>query len=484
MNSSLASLCGGRLRRAAPSARQRAIRAALALLASGLARGQDPFLALVAVDAVPLLAHRDGVVRGEAALLASERADPAVQARLLALAADPDPAARQRALLALGRLGTPGAIQILAATLEAPSRNDDDAVAAAFALGLVRDHAAASVTTQWLSRAAQGHWKRQRDPLLAFLLCMPREAERPEVPALQQLFDDSSNRDPEVRALLLHHLLAGSRYSGRAIRRLLDRGSTAEREVLLRWLASEASAVDADTLALLEAVAAHDDTATHRALALAILSRARHRAAVELAQQALRTGSPAECAQVLPTLQRLGGSDAVRLALRSVVDERDPLRKAALLAGCDAPLPPALANHLARLASDDSQVLALRSEAALLLARADPQRAAPLLALSFRTVDDEPTLARLARALLADPGRAPSLSVLLPAGQDLPQQSRRWAALLHAGHAEAERGALASLRRPEHAAAALRAVRAGRVLPLPAARPDAIPTRLRDLLAP
>lgn len=481
MNASLASRRSDRPRRAtAPWARS----AVLALLVSGFASAQDPFLALVAADAAALLAHRDGTARGEAALLAAERADHAVQGRLLALAADPDPQARQRALLALGRLGTPGAVQFLAGVLDGASRSDDDAVPAAFALGLVRDHAAASVTTQWLSRAQQGNWKRLRDPLLAFLHGLAREAGRPETPALQQIFDDSSNRDPEVRALLLHHLLAGARHDGRAIRRLLERGSTAEREVVLRWLANDATAIDADTLAALELVAAHDDSAEHRALALGALLRARHRAALELARQALRAGSPAECALVLPALRRLGGGDAVRNAIPRVLGERDPLRKAALLAGCDAPLSAAFADHLAQLASDDGQPVVLRSAGALLLARAEPGRAAPLLAAAFRASDEEPVLGRLARALLTASALPPPLAELLAPGQQLAQLPRHWVALLRAGHPAAERAVLAGLRDGEQAPAALRVARVARVLALPIVRDAAVPARLRELLAP
>jgi hypothetical protein len=454
------------------------------LSASASAHAQEPLAALVVADAVPLLAHADATVRGEAALVVSQGADLVLQERLLALAADPEPAARHRALMALGLLGTPGAVRFLGDCLAATSaRGEDDGIATAFGLGLVADHAASSTNTQLLSRIAQGSWKRQRDLLLALLLGMTFHPDRAEVSALRQLFEDSSNRDPEVRGLLLRHLLANDRtFDDKSLRRLLERGSLPEREAVLRHLAGSGKALDSEWCDALADLAVHGEPGEHRALALAALTRVRWLPALDLSLRAMRSGTPAECTQAMRTMLQIGGARLLRAAAPRLIAERDPARKQALLDGYEAPLDAAFADHLARLSADSGVPWPLRSTAAIVLARAGCDRAAPLLRDAFRSTGDDRALDRLATALQASHGEPVALTRLLDAGVSLPQAPPRFAALLRAGHPEAERVLLVQLRPGGNALAALRAFRVARVLALPAARDEAIPALLRDRL--
>lgn len=473
---------------ALPHGLQLGLRAFLLVLACGFAHAQDRLADLVVVDSRKFLQHADPVVRGEAALVVASAPPFGVQSELLALAIDPEPAARQRALIALGLLGTPAAVQFLGNVLtDTGTRGAADGTAAAFGLGLVPSDRTTTVVTQLLSAIAQSSWKRQRDTLLALLLAMERQTQRPETSALRRLFDDDSNRDPLVRGQLLRLLLPNDpSFEDKQLRKLLDRGSDPERTALLQWLARDGRGLDGDWLAALSQLAGNGDTAELRTAALAVLTRARHLPALDLAVRALRDGTPGECAQAMRSLLAIGGAGMLRAAAPRIAQERDPARQAAMLAGFDAPLPNELASTCAKLAAETSQPWPLRSAAALALARRDGDRAAALLRDAFRGTTDDAALPALAMALRRTHEPPVDLQRLLDGGADLRPHPSRWVALLTAEHPEARRQVLAGLQaaaRPEVSPLpALRAFRTALVLAAPGGRPDTVPQLLRDLL--
>lgn len=462
-------------------------RATLVLLACGFAQAQNALGELVAADATRLLRHADAEVRGEAALVVARATDHDGVDQLLTLAKDPAPAARQRALIALGLCGTPTAVLYLASVLaDNGARNESDGVAAAYGLGLVADGTATSATTQVLSTIAQSSWKRQRDTLLALLLAMSQRPPGGESLALRQLFDDESNRDPEVRGLLLKLLVGTDRApDDRARRKLLVRGSVPERLALLQGFDGPALSRDAESLTVVERLAKADDDATVRAAALGALTRANHLGALDLALHGLRDARPQEAEQALRTMLAIGGAGMLRAAAPRLIEERDGNRKAAMLRAFDAPPPPALLADCSRIATDGGQPWPLRTAAVLLLARSDAERAAPLLRDTFRATTDAGALLDLASALRCTQAEPVALARLFDDPGDLCREPQRWLALLQAEHPEAQREILAALRGDAHQAAvlpALRAWRAATVIALPHARPEAVPEALRALL--
>ena len=468
----------------------RALASALAIAACGFAQAPDGLARLIADDSLAKLTHADPTVRGEAALITASRADQRQQATLLAMAKDPEPEARHRALLGLGLLATPAAIQGLESVLaDHGTRSETDGVMAAFGLGLVPEARASTTWTRVLSSIAQGSWKRQRDTLLALLLAMRTQPDRSEVLALRRLFFDDSNRDPEVRgALLLLLLPIDADFDAKALRRLLDRGDEPERLAVLGWLAAEGPVPDVETRAVIERIANHAESAAERGAALHVLTRLRHPPALDLAVRGLRSNNPGECAQAMRSLLALGGARMSRACGQRILDETDAARKAAWLTHYDAPLSDDLAAHCGKLAIDGSQPWSLRHAAVLALARSDSRRAAPFLRDHFRTTRDVDALPALALAMQKCHDEPVELSRLCEGSIELHAHPKRWTALLAAEHPEAQRQVLACLQDDKASAprlaTCLRAWRTARVLQVPTARDKAVPVALRELLSP
>jgi hypothetical protein len=456
-------------------------------LAGARASAQAPapdWPAAIADAAVAALGDRDPAVRGEAALVAAAAApSPTVEARLLVLAKDEAREARLRALLALGVLARPAAVDALALRLAEAEVGGEDAVAAAFALGLAASPAAETAIARFVVAAERGGWRRHREPLLALLLGMQRCPDAIATAALRRAFDDESQRDADVRALLVARLVVhdGS-FDDKVLRRMLARGETGERAAALAALAASTRPCVGELLADVARIAAHDADAASRAGALATLARIGHPPALELAARAVRAGEPAEAATGLRALLRLGGAGMLRAAAAQLADERDPARAAALVAAYEAPPTDDLRARCAALADDATASWPLRAAAVGLLARAEPARGAELARTLFAACRDPLALPSLADAMRRADG--PGLRGLLPDTAALDRELPRWAVLLATDDGDAldlAGKALAGDARVARPLAALRALRSGRVL----AAPDhpATPAMLRALLA-
>lgn len=472
------------------------------LLLCGIAQAQDNPLGtgrLVVADAARLLRASDPVVRGEAALIVAETSSIGFHTAIVEAAGDPDPAARLRGIIALGLQATPGTAVVLDGLLgSARDRTTDEGIAAAFALGLLPPDHAPAVVSRILTGFLHGNLRRQQEPLLALLLGMSLRDPRPQTAALRQLFDDDSMREPQLRAQLLALLLRGEReFDGTRLRRLLERGAVEERTTLLRWLADNDfpdAAVAADDrtdagasalLAEMERAARAGDPAL-RTAALAALTRRGHLPALELAARAMQSRDAGECGQGMRSVLAIGGASMRGALERHLIDERDPVRKAALLSNFDAPPSAALDDHAAALATDPGQPFTVRTAAAVLLARSEPERACTMLRDLFRTTTRAESLSQLAALLLRD-GNAepPDLQRLLHGPTDLGQHPARWQALLAAEHPAAVRQLLTTLNGPDAAAGkaiALQAWRRARVLALPRPAVGEAPAVLRTVL--
>jgi HEAT repeat protein len=449
---------------------------------SGLAR-------IVAEDARKLLTHADAGVRGEAALVVAGAGQRDALVQLQQLANDGAPAARQRALLALGLQPDAGTVLRLDECLRSTSdRAEQDAVVAAFALGASPNGLAHAAQVRLFNAIVQSSWKRQRDTLLATLLGMATSQQVLDPVPLRRLYDDGSNRDPEVRALLLHLLLLheSPKATARAtwLRRVLTRDSEAEREVAMRHLADELRPEDDELVRQVAWTASHDTTMALRALALRALARWRHPQAVATADQAMGGEDPAAAGEALRALLACASPDALAALSQRVQAEARPKVKAALLTNFLAPLPATLRDQCAQLAADTAGPAALRSAAVLALARAEPARAETLLRDVFRSCDGADQVA-LAQAM-ASTGAPVPLDRLLPHGIDLRLDPTRWIALLRAGHPEAERQVLQHLQDRDASSETLRITlrvwRRAHGLDVPRWRAGGVPSALLRLL--
>lgn len=437
------------------------LRSAVALLACALcAFAQSPPTSgierMVANDAVRQLASDDAETRGEAALIVAAAGRVEQEPRLLALADDPDPVASHRATLALGLLATPQAITHLEEELRTiEGRTSDKGVVAAFALGMVPTDKVDTSVARTLTLFEHGSWKRQHDILIALLIGMKQQPERSERRALELLFEDEANRAAESRALLLELLLPMARskmtqrLDDRELRRVLRRGSEMERLAIVNWMAGRVPAENKDWIGDLVRIQKRGDSPELRSAALLALTRYRYLPALELAAHALKSKSAVECSQALRSMMAIGGSSTHGALEQHLLDEKKPQRIQALMQNFPAPPSQKLVAHAIKVATDPKMPIATRAAAAELVGRRDKKRAAPLLRDLFRIATQPDVLTSLARALRRAEDTPTALSRLMDRPVSLTQHAERWQALLAAGHGEAQRQVLATLKDPK-----------------------------------
>ncbi|HZN39780.1 MAG TPA: hypothetical protein VFD82_13305 [Planctomycetota bacterium] len=442
---------------------------------------------LVRTQAAQRLQNADPIVRGEAALVVAASADVSLQAAIRSLTTDGEEPTRLRAILAMACLAAPASVVVLEHILEDhQARVSHEGVVAAYALGMLPPELGGSATTRVLTSFTQTSWKRQRDVAMALLLGLSVQDASSQAAVLRRLYDDESNRDPEIRSQLLLLLLAVDRtLDAKALLRVLERGSDDERVALLRWLAVNSSPFDDALAPQLETIAAKGPPA-ERAAALAALTRMKLPSAMVIAEKALHSSDAAESGQGLRSMLSLGGAGVLSVLQRHLANETNHERQAALLASYAAPLSCDLCDLCARLGADPLQPLSLRTAAVTALARTAPQRSIPMLRDLFRTTPQRSALPALASMLMRAELSPPPLVRLLEEPVDLRQHPERWEALLQAGHPEATLAVLQCLTPPRDSAAdvamALAVWRRTMVLPPVRAVCAAAPAVLRKVL--
>ena len=423
--------------------------AGLACTVSVFAQGQlsSSINRMVANDAIIRLNSPDAETRGEAAIIVAAAGQQIHEPRLLKLAIDPDPAARHRGILALGLLATPQAITFLEQQLMSiEGRTTKESVFAAYALGLVPSQRIETSVARLLPQFEQGSWKRQHDCMIALLLGMTSQLDRQELRPLQQLLEDAGKHADDARALLFELLLPmQSKVDAKDLRRSLRRGGDLTKLTIIKWLATRAAADNKLWLTDLTTYAKRGTTPEIRAAALLALTRSRHLPALEIAAHTLKTATGAECRQALASMLAIGGAKSRGALEQYLLQEQNPARTQALMSGYQAPPSKALMNHAFRVAMDQRQPVATRSAAAILVAKSDAKRAAPLLRDLFRIASNPATLISLARALARTKEPQTTLDRLLSDSDSTVQYGNQWQALLASGHTEAKRQVLAVL---------------------------------------
>lgn len=384
---------------------RRAVLAVLLATAAGQ-DGQevDVAAAFAAVDAIAVRALDSGdpVTRGEAALWLAQSGRAEHYAAFLALAQDEAPAARHRAILALGMLGAPGAEAFLGRLL-VDSDPDEDAELAAFALGLL-DDAQPVPAIDALLRRVQGGSRRRFGPALGALLAGLGTAPHPSRAVwLREVRDDPTSRSDALvvlaQAALDHCDQPLTRAEALAF---LDHDAPSVRRLGLRAWRPAWRPGDAETNRIVHLARGDADPGV-RAEALALLGRLLDRRALDLAERAAASRFAEEAGTGARVWLALAG-DAARAAIEArILNGRvaDDVR-AALLGVLPAPLPPPILLLCHDLAHGDGP-FALRTAAALALARADSVLAPAALATVFfaGTADHAHDLVRLAEALRA-----------------------------------------------------------------------------------
>jgi hypothetical protein len=349
---------------------------------------------------VQLLQHADPVVRGEAALAIAPSQRSEDLDALLAVARDPNPAARVRGLLALGIHGSSGAEILLGKALKDGPHHGLERIAAAYALGLLPGRRALPSLLDYWRDATGGSLRRHRETLAALLAGIAAFPHPDQVMVIRNLLFDASNREPGLHALALEALaqIDGSLDADELAR--LCRSSLAEdRAGALRWMHARGFVATAKERERIVQLAGRDPSAAVRAAALDLLTRDRAIEALELGTRALAADDLLEARAGMNAILKLGGG-AAREALgrRLLGGAMAPRVRSALLAGFPALEDAALLERCLLLATDRDADAGVRVEAAALAARSGEPRAAPVLRGLFTAADAPDAVATIVRA--------------------------------------------------------------------------------------
>ncbi|MEC7584628.1 MAG: hypothetical protein VYE77_09935 [Planctomycetota bacterium] len=464
----------------------------LGLLAAEQATGQNapatnatsqqsrtsPTARLLVADAARWIQSKDPTIRGEAALvLASQPSDRHRDHIAEVARAEPLPA-RLRGILALGYLGMPGNELYLEQLIDqSRTRAQPDGIAAAFSIGTLPPERLTSTITTYLSRVVGMSLTRQGGILLALLAALNGDAMPPSHlrAALRQLLDEGAVRDPALRQTLLR---AYGRIPGAVDDALFDHilqdGEASERLALLQALGEVLATqrkTDPDRVSRFVELAHKDPDPAVRAAALALLTQARHEAALQLAETFLASSHPVEVRQGTSTAVQLLGARVYQM-LAKRLPTLTPANQTAMLQALSGPMPKDLQDACMPLATDRKLPLALRTAALLALSSAQVKTVRPLLRDAFLENEDPTTLVEVACAIQELHESPPDLSRLHRGAkpEDLLSDTWRLRALLVAGHPRALRLCMEQLRNedaePQATANLLRAIRLS-LLPTP-----------------
>lgn len=346
------------------------------------------------------LEARDPLTRGEAALWLAAAGQHDAYRAILAVARDPVPAARQRGILAVGLLATPGAESFLSAVLNDNATSEADAAVAAYGLGRQPASVANPSVDAWLGGARGLSYKRLRDPLAAMLAALATSPHEEKVIAVRRLRSDEANREDALQVLAGRALAAAGEplAPSQAWRELTDRSALVRAEAV-RALAGQTPFAP-ENIELLRRLARADVDASVRAGAIRLLAEALDESALDLAQRALAGKDRAEAVAGAEVLLRLAGDvgrDAVEARIATPTTPW-PVR-ASLLSSWHAPLTPRLTFACQDAARSTSAPMELRVVAGVALARSEVRSHGDLLASLFETATTRDLLRRLVAAM-------------------------------------------------------------------------------------
>ncbi|MFM1873189.1 MAG: hypothetical protein RL398_2611, partial [Planctomycetota bacterium] len=338
----------------------------------------EPVERLVLAAVRPLLSHPDPEVAGEALWITARGRDPADYRDMLAQARGKPDARGLRAILAVGELGAAGAGLALSAMIDTGGGPDDErSAAAAFALTCLPDDHIGAALTDLLTSLQQGSPRRQRATTAALLLGLRRTPHRDLGQALRGLWTERARQLGDLNTPLLE-VMARSDLDDQPLWReriLVRNGDPAQQLAVLRAYQGREDRLPAETTLL----AKRSDDPAVRAAALRLLVVGRAASALDLSIAALSSRDPDELQAAVHGVVTLGGAKFAATLEPHLLGQADDARRAALLAAFTATPSQELRDRCAAWAADRRQPAAVRRNAARLLARAEPERAAPLL---------------------------------------------------------------------------------------------------------
>lgn len=359
----------------------------------------DPVIAQIE----PLLRAEAPALRGEAALALATTRDSRFYPAILAIAHDQEPAARHRALLALGYLEHPGSDVLLNRILRNAPRDSLDRAVTAMALGLLPEEPRVPAIDEFFARVHASSRKRIRDELSSMLLGMLHRPHPSHRAALQSILDDASYRNRPILVLVLENLAKvplGLEVA--TLEKLLRNNNAGIVDASLRALNRPTTRLNAgQRKIILDLAERSKSTVEVRIAALGLLTGRRQPEALDLAHTFLDGEVPELAAAAVRTLLKLGGG-ALRESLEArILATGDTSLQLAMLGAKSAPHSDDFVKACLALASDKTCETARRIRTGLITAEAGWKEVVPVLVDLFLEADDPATMTDLAQALRA-----------------------------------------------------------------------------------
>ena len=393
-------------------------------------QAQVPDPALLAIE--PMLRAESPELRGEAALALASTGEERHYSALLALASDPEPAARQRALLALGYLGRPGPEALLHRVLTKTPRDSADRLPAAVALGLLPDEPRLHAIDDFFDRASDTSQRRFKDEFVCLLLGMSQRPHPLRQTILEEYLEDDTYQDDDVLALVVSALARTGNRPAPALYGQLDSENEKISEAALRGLAQPDISCTEEERRQIIRLAKNHRSESVRSAALDLLTYRRDAEALQLAEDAIKDRSARVAAAAVRAILKLGGGKLREQTEQTILETDDPKRLAELLRATSGPHRKEFVDACLSLATNTRQDLLVRICAAKIAAEAGQHQIAPVLRNLFLEAQELSAMSIAASALHeldAELENLPTKTV-----EDLTQLQNRLRALLGAGH--------------------------------------------------
>jgi hypothetical protein len=346
--------------------------------------------------------------------------------------------ARVRGLLALGYYGRPGTEVALGQVVRATDRTDRERMVAAYALGLLSDEQCNVGFEEVVKPGAGSGFKRDRLPLLGFLLALSSSSHPLRAAVLRQILQDDSSRDPLVARLALRALARSDcNLTAKEIESALGAKDPDLRIEMLSILAR--ATPTAEEARRVEQLAGYDSLPLVRAQALRTLVSWRRPTALELSAKALKASDPNEAAAGIEGCLVLAGGYAKDAAEAVLLRATKPEVRTLLYGSWHGALTKPVARRCSETIADRKEKPESRLAAAELLAEAADPRAKPALYDLFFEVSQQELMVRAAAALSKLEAAGELASRVRSAGSSRDREliAARIAALLRTHHPEA-----------------------------------------------